>query len=327
MKYVCLILLLSFTPLLRAQTLISGRVTGPDQKPLPTVNITAKNEGKILAFAITKADGSYQLKITAPTDSLLITLSKMGFANQEHILPNQSRQLDFVLQKGDFTLKEVKVESPPVRRRGDTLSYKVEEFQSAADRTIGDVIKKMPGMEVDPDGKIYYQGKPINRYYVEDMNLLDGRYNLVNENLPHGKVATVQVYENHQPIRALDSLRPSERAAINIRLKNKVTKTGNFQYGAGLKPFLWNVNATPIVFVPNFQFLASVRSNNTGENLFPMFYDSFQSELFSKENWLEVSSVNPPGFASKRWMDNRSHALSVNTLKKSRQSLEMKLNT
>lgn len=327
MKYVCLILLLSFTPLLRAQTLISGRVTGPDQKPLPTVNITAKNEGKILAFAITKADGSYQLKITAPADSLLVTLSKMGFANQEHILPNQSRQLDFVLQKGDFTLKEVKVESPPVRRRGDTLSYKVEEFQSAADRTIGDVIKKMPGMEVDPDGKIYYQGKPINRYYVEDMNLLDGRYNLVNENLPHGKVATVQVYENHQPIRALDSLRPSERAAINIRLKNKVTKTGNFQYGAGLKPFLWNVNATPIVFVPNFQFLASVRSNNTGENLFPMFYDSFQSELFSKENWLEVSSVNPPGFASKRWMDNRSHALSVNTLKKSRQSLEMKLNT
>ena len=327
MKYIYLILLLHFTPLLRAQTLISGRVTDPDQKPLPTVNIIAKNNNKILAFAITNTDGSYQLKITAPADSLLISVSKMGFSNQEHLLPNQSRQLDFILQKGDFILKEVKVEAPPIRRRGDTLSYKVEEFQSAADRTIGDVIKKLPGIDVDPDGTIYYQGKPINRYYVEDMNLLDGRYGLVNENLPHGKVATVQVYENHQPIRALDSLRPSERAAINIRLKNKVTKTGNFQYGTGLKPFLWNANATPIVFVPDFQFLASLKSNNTGENLFPQFYDSFQNELFTKENWLNVSSASPPVFSSKRWMDNRSHALSLNTLKKSRKSLEMKLNT
>lgn len=310
-----------------AQTLIEGTIRDSDQKPLPTVNITAKAEGRILAFAITKADGSYQLKVTAAADSLLVTVSKLGFANQELTIPNQNRQLNFTLQKGDFALKEVKVEAPPIRRRGDTLSYQVEKFQSASDRTIGDVIKKLPGIDVDPDGKILYQGKPINRYYVENMNLLDGRYGLVNENLPHGKVATVEVFENHQPIRALDSLRPSERAAINIKLKNKVTKTGNFQYGVGLAPFLWNVNATPIVFVPDFQFLASAKSNNTGENLFPQFYDSFQNELFSKENWLSVSSPSPPGFASKRWMDNRSHALSVNTLKKTSRSLEMKLNT
>lgn len=310
-----------------AQTLIEGTVRDTDQKPLPSANITAKAEGRILAFAITKADGSYLLKVTAAADSLLLTVSKMGYTNQEYLLPNRNQQLNFTLQKGDFALKEVKVEAPPIRRRGDTLSYNVEKFQSAADRTIGDVIKKLPGIDVDPDGKILYQGKPINRYYVENMNLLDGRYGLVNENLPHGKVATVEIFENHQPIRALDSLQPSERAAINIRLKNKVTKTGNFQYGAGLTPFLWNVNATPIVFVPDFQFLASARSNNTGENLFPLFFDMFQNELFSKENWLTVSSPVPPGFASKRWMDNRSHALSLNVLKKTPRSLEVKLNT
>lgn len=309
-----------------AQTRIEGTARDTDQNLLPAVNITVTKEGKLLAFAVTKTDGSYHLKVNAQVDSVLIAVSKMGYTNQEFLLPNKNQRLDFVLQKGDFTLKEVKVELPPIRRRGDTLSYKIEEFQSVADRTIGDVIKKLPGINVDADGIIYYQGNPINRYYVEDMNLLDGRYGLVNENLPHGKVAIVQVYENHQPIRALDSLRPSDRAAINIKLKNKVTKTGNFQYGAGFQPFLWNVNATPIVFVPNFQFLTSVKSNNTGENLFPQFYDNFQNGLFAKENWLSVSSVSPPGFSPKRWMDNRSHALSLNTLKKSTRSLEMKLN-
>lgn len=142
--------------------------------------------------------------------------------------------------------------APPIRKRGDTLSYSVAEFQSEGNRSIGDVLKKIPGIDVNPNGEITYQGRPINRYYVENMNLLDGRYGLVNDNLPHGKVASVQVFENHQPVRAIASLQTSERAAINIKLKNKVIKTGNFQYGLGYKPLLWNVNATPIVFMPNF---------------------------------------------------------------------------
>jgi len=64
----------------------------------------------------------------------------------------------------------------------------------------------MPRIEVLDDGKILYQGKPINKYYIEGLDLPEGKYNLAIKNLPHKEVTKVQVLENHQPIKVLDSL-------------------------------------------------------------------------------------------------------------------------
>jgi hypothetical protein len=103
----------------------------------------------------------------------------------------------------------------------------------------------MPGIEVLSDGKILYQGRPINKYYIEGLDLLEGKYNLANENLPHKEVTQVQILENHQPIKALDSLKFSDQAALNIKLKNAYTFTGQARLGSGFRPLLWEANITP----------------------------------------------------------------------------------
>jgi hypothetical protein len=56
----------------------------------------------------------------------------------------------------------------------------------------------MPGIEVLPDGKILYQGKAINKYYIEGLDIRR-KYNLANDNLPYQEVSQVQILENHQP--------------------------------------------------------------------------------------------------------------------------------
>lgn len=305
---------------------IQGKILDTDSNPVVSANITIKNTAdlnRILGFAISKPDGNYSIKLNSPPDSLLITVSKIGYSTKELLVLGQSQTYNFTLEKGDIVLKEIVVQAPPIRRRGDTLSYKVEEFQSASDRSIGDVIKKLPGIETSENGQILYQGKPINRYYIENLNLLDGRYGLVNDNLPHGKVATVQVFENHQPIRALDSLHFSETAAIDIKLRNKVTHTGTIHYGAGYKPFIWDVNITPMLFVPNLQFLGSFQSNSSGKSLVRQFFN-FEMVMF--QNWLNVPSIATPPFSQQRWLDNQSHAASLNALKKTKKDLELKLN-
>jgi hypothetical protein len=96
----------------------------------------------------------------------------------------------------------------------------VNSFSKEQDRSIGDVLKRMPGIEVLPDGKILYQGKAINKYYIEGLDLLEGKYNLANDNLPYQEVSQVQILENHQPIKTLDSLQFSDRSALNIKLKH-----------------------------------------------------------------------------------------------------------
>lgn len=55
---------------------------------------------------------------------------------------------------------------------GDTLSYLVGAYQEQGDRVIGDVLKRMPGIEVSNDGGIKYNGKAIRKFYVEEMDLL-----------------------------------------------------------------------------------------------------------------------------------------------------------
>jgi hypothetical protein len=92
----------------------------------------------------------------------------------------------------------------------------------------------MPGIEVLPDGKILYQGKAINKYYIEGLDLLEGKYNLANDNLPYQEVSQVQILENHQPIKTLDSLQFSDRTALNIKLKNTYTFTGQARLGVVL---------------------------------------------------------------------------------------------
>lgn len=91
---------------------------------------------------------------------------------------NTSQRQDFVLTGKGIQLKEVSVRAPKISQRNDTLSYLVSAFADQSDRSIGDVLKKMPGIEVDESGNISYNGKAISHFYVEGMDLLQGRYGL-----------------------------------------------------------------------------------------------------------------------------------------------------
>ncbi|HUZ60525.1 MAG TPA: hypothetical protein VMU83_17270 [Hanamia sp.] len=89
------------------------------------------------------------------------------------------------------------------------------------DRVIGDVIKKLPGIEVSDNGLIKYNGKPINNFYIEGGNLLDDKYNIASNTIPADVVDKIQVIENNQNIKMLNGIVPTDRAAINITLKKK----------------------------------------------------------------------------------------------------------
>ena len=120
------------------------------------------------------------------------------------------------MQEQAIALKEVKVTPQRIREQGDTLTYSVESFKLKQDRSIADVIAKMPGLEVLPSGTIRYQGKAINKFYIEGMDLLGGKYAMASENLSADKVKSVQVYENHQPVKVLKDIKFSEQAALNL---------------------------------------------------------------------------------------------------------------
>ena len=90
------------------------------------------------------------------------------------------------------------------------------------DRSIEDVIKKLPGIEVSETGVISYDGEPINNFYIEGLNLMGGNYAVASQNIKPQDVAAVSVYERHQPKKALKNVVESKSAALNLKLKKGV---------------------------------------------------------------------------------------------------------
>ena len=99
----------------------------------------------------------------------------------------------------------------------------------------------MPGIDVAENGAISYNGQQINKFYIEGKDLLGGRYGLATNTVHQEDVATVEVMENHQPIRVLEDVSFSQSPAINLRLKSRARSAwaGTVKAAGGVSPALW----------------------------------------------------------------------------------------
>ncbi|MGS2760941.1 carboxypeptidase-like regulatory domain-containing protein [Sinomicrobium sp. M5D2P9] len=327
-------MLLFFCQLGLAQIIISGSVLDEDNKGLPGANIIISEEGKITiaAFAFADEVGNYSLTVNAETDTINIKVTHLGYAETSHSVINKSQTVNFSLRPTVQELKEVFVKAPPpIKQRGDTLDYTVSQFKGKGDRVIADVLRKMPGIEVEADGRILYQGNPIQKYYIEGLDLLEGKYNLANNNLPADAVSKVQILENHQPIKLLDSLVFSDKASLNIKLKNNITATGAAKIGAGFSPFLWDVNVTPMLFSKKHQFIASYQANNAGidvsREIKTLTIDNAEEFLEEKSrDWVGIQQLSFPPFSERLWLDNNAHLITANYLVQLKKDHQLKVN-
>ena len=146
----------------------------------------------------------------------------MEIAPARIIIPNRTGNYDLHVEERVVELKEVIVNAKKIYSHGDTINYNVASFLSQTDQSVADVLRKMPGITVSDAGQISYQGKPIKNLYIEGLDLMKGRYGIATNNIDPNNIATVQVLENHQDIKALKDLRPEEQASINLRLKEGV---------------------------------------------------------------------------------------------------------
>lgn len=328
-------LLLFISNSIFAQNTIKGQVVDGRGKAIANASVTIqkKASNSIIAYALTNSNGYFSISISSLETELDLEVRSMGYETVVSTVANSSQTKDFVLTEKSFILKEVTVKVAPIIQKGDTLSYSVSSFSKEQDRSIGDVLKRMPGIEVLPDGKILYQGKAINKYYIEGLDLLEGKYNLANDNLPFKAVSKVQILENHQPIKALDSLQFSDRTALNIKLKKEYTFTGQARLGSGFSPLLWDVNITPMLFTKKRQMLTTYQTNNMGENVALQLKKLTIEDLLNqfennaeKIDWLGIQEITNPNFSEKRWLDNFIHLASTNYLQKTKKEYELRIN-
>ena len=336
-KIASLAFLLIFTTLIFAQKTISGKVYGEDKKPLPSASVTIEEIGKnaILSYAITDSKGNYSVTFTSKDAKVNVKVKAFNYKTTINQYDNATQTLNFTLEEQATEIKEVKLKTKLVTKRGDTISYDLKSFESKADRTLADVLKKMPGVEVNKDGSILYQGEPINKFYVNGKDLMEGGYGTINNSLPKDAVQKVEIMENHQPVKILQNKVASENAAINVKLKNSVTMTGRGEVSLGVAPSLWNLKLSPMLFTPKVQWVLNYKTNNIGdqverENQIMAFGNRFEGvrRNFSENSWLNVeNAATPTNIPVNRYLFNNVHYLSANLLTSLSKDWEFKANT
>lgn len=315
-----------------AQTQIKGKVMdSKDKKSMirAIVKLIQVSNDQILAYAQTNKDGEFAIKKRDNIEDCVLEFSHIGYTTVKKNIPSNN-YIEVLLKENNVQLKEVVITPDKIRQNKDTITYVVSAFATASDRTIEDVIKKMPGIEVSENGEIKYQGQKLNKFYIENGDLLGGRYALATQNISHKNVASVEVLENHQPIKALEDIGISTSPAMNIKLKEdaKLKWVGTIKVGVGT-PSLWNSELMGMRFRKKVQSFNTYKGNNTGV----MSYDiqrlisdgDFGSWNSSNElsSYLDVKPSYASGIGSNRNRFDRTHTLTTNNLIKISKNIDL----
>jgi hypothetical protein len=283
-------------------------------------------------FTHTAPDGTFSLEISAEDSKNELKFSLMGYASKIVSLLNQSNNISVTLTEEPINIKEVAIKAPKIRQHGDTISYMVSSFVGTEDKSIGDVLKKMPGIEVEKSGAIKYNGVPINKFYIEGLDLLEGKYGIATNGIPQQEVSKIEVLENHQPIKALDDFTFSENAAINLKLKDASRSKwiGTANLGSGFSPLLWDGELMGMRFSTKSQSLNTYKTNNTGKDIigetqsFELKDMLSSDDRYSPADYISIAPSSVSGVDKKRIRFNETHSITASNLWKLSNDYELK---
>ena len=294
-------------------------------QPLETVNVQVIHikSNKIVAFGVTDQNGVYLTEVKE-TSFYKIKTSYIGFEpiyKEFELISNQT--FEIIMKENNNYLKEVviKANSSGMKQKGDTLTYSVEKFMNGTEETLKDIIKKLPGLDINSNGQITSNGKEVNKILVDGEDFFQNQHKLATENLSSQMIQNVELIKNYKEFKSLDSNTKTNTTAININIKDEFKNkiTGNIQTTVGYSQ-KYKLHSNLFSFRKKTKTTLISGFNNTGEQEFTMF-DYYTLIETNKSNNETSSSVEIPN------QDDLPKFLFTNNNAKSRKTEFIAFNT
>jgi len=282
MKKSLFLLFLFTNSIIFSQIKMSGKVTDSIGTPLELANIILINSesNSLETFAMSDDNGNYKLSLKKNTIYNL-QVSYIGMSTFSQTLSTQEKDIfkNFSLQQNNqLDAVELTYEMPVVIS-GDTLVYDADSFKTGTERKLEDVLKNLPGVEINDDGEIEVEGKAVTKIMVEGKDFFDGDSKIASKNIPSNAVDKVQILKNYSEVGQLSSVQNNQdNIAINIKLKKGKDKFwfGDILAGSGESPnYTQNQDLDLYIFQPKLFFYSPTYSinvigdlNNIGEQAF-----------------------------------------------------------
>lgn len=210
-----------------AQTIeLSGVVKDSIGNPLELANIIATDvaAGALESYGITDQQGRYKLDLSrGKSYELKVSFLGLKSAIEKYEVTDQSTDAvkNFILKEDPNQLDNVElVYEMPVTVKGDTIVYNTDSFTNGTEKKLGDIIEKLPGVELNDDGEIEVDGKTVSKVMIEGKDFFDGDSKLATKNIPADAVKKVEVLRNYNEVSQMRGLgNDQDNIAINLRLK------------------------------------------------------------------------------------------------------------
>ncbi|MFI2744052.1 outer membrane beta-barrel protein [Zhouia sp. PK063] len=272
MKKILLIFLpmLFLTTLANAQITVQGTVKDSTGNALDMANVVAINKTTqaLDSYSITNGKGQYKLNIKENVNYTL-RFSYLGYETVDVDFTGIADATKDVTLKGSTNkLNEVDVTyKMPVTVRGDTVAYDADSFSNGTEKKLEDVLKKLPGVEINADGEVQVEGKAVTKVMVEGKDFFDGDTKIAAKNIPADALDKIEVLHNYNEVSQMKGLtNDDDNIALNIKLKEGKK---NFWFGeitGGVGPDSRYL-AHPKLFYYNPKYSVNIITdiNNIGE--------------------------------------------------------------
>src|SRR5690554_3966342 len=274
-EHLLTIFCLMFFGLVYSQNIkVQGVITDSLGVAIEMANVMAVNldENKMDGYSITGDKGQYILNLK-PNTKYQLKVSYLGLNPKTIDLSTTTENvfLPIVMEGSGVMIEGIEiVHEMPVSIKGDTIVYNADSFTSGTERKLGDILKKLPGVEVDEDGNIKVEGKDVTKLMVEGKDFFDGDTKLGVQNIPADAVDKVQVLRNYNEVDQLRSVTDNQdNLAMNIKLKEgkKNFWFGDITAGIGVghKEDRYVVNPKLFYYSEKYTLNFITNLNNIGE--------------------------------------------------------------
>jgi len=220
---------------------IVGTVTGDGENLISaTVVLLSEKDSTMVSFGLTDAEGNFNITGVA-AGGYLLQVTYLGFGQYSKQIQLQNADIDLgaiSLSAADTKLDEIeiKAEHTPMMLNRDTLEYNAAAFQVQPNEVVEDLLRKLPGVEVESDGSIKAQGEDVQEILVDGKKFFGNDVKTATRNLPADAVDKVQVFDKKSDASEFSGVDDGERQkTINLELKEdrKSGAFGNVSGGYG----------------------------------------------------------------------------------------------
>jgi len=241
-----LLFIFSFSHFFAQTTTIKGVVKDQSNNttmPGATVLLLHKADSSFYKFGSSNQKGEFNLP-QAEIGEYVLQVSFIGYKTYYKPLKIDGSIKEIIIDDVTISSKseeiktvEIQDEMIPIQIKGDTIEYNADAFKTNPESNVSDLLKKMPGMEVDKNGTVKAQGEEVEKVLVDGKEFFGNDTKLATENLPADMVKKVQVYDDQSDLSKITGIDDGDRTkTINLKLKKDRKKGlfGTVEAGGGI---------------------------------------------------------------------------------------------